>query len=116
MLFAMPDMTRRNLASSSTPPPTPKKDRFMTTKQKLVELAAKYAISIDFEAPFDSIELAAPEGYQFEPELHHLVTQRDRDNNQSKDAHYRAVLKDVEFYGPRIKACPADCPCKETID
>jgi molecular chaperone GrpE (heat shock protein) len=57
------------------------------------------------------VELIAPDGHQFEPELHGLVSvQWDHEPMPNV---YKRAIKDARDYGPRIKPCPADCPCKE---
>lgn len=85
----------------------------VTAKQKLLSLAEKYELRMDMDAPFDSIEIGAPEGMRFDSELHFLVTQRDNENNETKESQYRRVIRDIETYAPKMTICPSDCPCRE---
>lgn len=64
--------------------------------------------------PGGSIELEAPQGYQFDAELHVLVT-APWDLDKERVVLFRA-LQDIRENGPRIKKCPDDCPCKEDAE
>jgi hypothetical protein len=79
---------------------------------QLLREASAFGIRVDLDAPFNGIELSAPEGKQFDEELHHLVSAPW--DNDSRQTVIRAAIKDVRTYGPRIKDCPPDCPCRET--
>ena len=84
----------------------------MKLREQLEIEAAKYGIKVnDVEK---GVELEAPEGMQFDAELHWLVnTQWDRDPMPNV---LRSAMRDVREYGPRLRKCPDDCPCKETVD
>jgi len=74
----------------------------------LIKLAASVGVKVHNRLP-DEIELEAPEGYQFGPELHFLVTARwDKDSRQTL---IKAAIKDLEGYRNDIVPCPEGCPC-----
>jgi len=81
----------------------------MKLREQLEQEAAKYGIAVD--DTMKGVVLDAPEGYQFESELHALVSaQWDGDPMPNV---LRSAIKDVRIYGPKLRKCPADCPCKE---
>lgn len=61
---------------------------------------------------FASIELEAPEGFQWETELHVLVT-APWDNDTERSV-LMGAIRDLRSNLPYLKKCPDDCPCKET--
>ncbi|MFZ0708715.1 MAG: hypothetical protein WAM53_01615 [Terrimicrobiaceae bacterium] len=71
--------------------------------------AARYGIEVEFNGR--GVVLDAPEGWQFDDELHSLVSSQW--DNEPMPNVYRAALRDIAHYGPRLKRCPDDCPCKE---
>lgn len=81
----------------------------MKLREQLELEAAKYGIKVN--DVFGGVELEAPDGMQFDEELHWLVSsQADRDPMPNV---LRGAIRDVREYGPRLKKCPHDCPCKE---
>jgi hypothetical protein len=63
------------------------------------------------------ITLEAPDGKQFAPELHGLVTEQQDDYEKGGLEPWlnvvEAALQDLRANLP-LSVCPADCPCKET--
>jgi hypothetical protein len=81
----------------------------MKMRNELEIEAAKYGIKVnDTEG---GVELEAPDGMQFGPELHCLVNAQ-WDHNPMPNV-LRAAIQDVREHGPRIQKCPEYCPCKE---
>lgn len=81
----------------------------MNLREQLEIEAAKFGIIVSDE--HKGVCLDAPDGWQFDTELHGLVSsQWDRDPMPNV---LRAAIRDVREYGPRLRRCPEDCPCKE---
>jgi hypothetical protein len=82
----------------------------MKLMEQLESEAAKYGIVVCPESR--GVTLDAPEGMQFEEQLHALVCSQWDDEPMPNVL--RRAIRDVREYGPRLKKCPNDCPCKET--
>tara|TARA_R110000824_G_scaffold95101_4_gene228832 strand:- start:540 stop:809 length:270 start_codon:yes stop_codon:yes gene_type:complete len=84
-------------------------------KQTLFDLAKAYDIDVEisYGDPFE-IVLFAPIGYQFDTDLHSLVTRADSDIRPAP-AIYRGAIRDARLYGPDIERCPKDCDCGEGL-
>lgn len=81
----------------------------MKLLQQLEREAAQYGITVNESAK--GWVLDAPDGMQFEDELHALVAS-PWDHEPIPNVLRRAIA-DVREYGPRIRKCPDDCPCKD---
>jgi hypothetical protein len=83
------------------------------TLANLKRTAARYSIAVETTGGTHNraIYLDAPDGFQFEPELHCLVTEQGDDDTWAKTI--EGALADLAWHGPRISKCPHDCPCKE---
>ncbi len=81
----------------------------MNLREQLEAEAAKYGIIVnDVEK---GVELEAPQGMQFDTDLHWLVSsQWDLDPWPNV---LRSAIRDAREYGPKLTKCPDDCPCKE---
>jgi hypothetical protein len=76
----------------------------------LNEEAKKYNVKA-VDGAFGSIELEAPEGMQWEPDLHVLVCAPwDGDTERSV---IRGALRDLQNNVAYLQKCPENCPCKE---
>lgn len=81
----------------------------MNLRTQLESEAARFGIKVN-DVP-KGVELEAPEGMQFDTELHWLVNaQQDIDPMPNV---LRRAIQDVHEYGPRLQKCPDDCPCKD---
>ena len=83
------------------------------TLPNLRRAALRYGIKVvsDGGGRHREIELEAPNGFCFDDELHVLVTEQgDADTWTQTIAN---AMRDIAAYGPSIKPCPANCPCKE---
>lgn len=81
----------------------------LSLREQLETEAKQFGLIVEDVA--DGVEVMTQEGFQFEPDLHGLVTvQWDHDPYPNV---LRRALKDVRTYGPHVKKCPEDCPCKE---
>ena len=84
----------------------------MNLREQLELEASKYGIKV-IDVP-DGFELEAPNGMQFDEELHCLVASQG-DNDPMPNV-LRSAIQDVMEYGPRLSACPENCSCKENQD
>lgn len=76
---------------------------------KLEQLAKQFDVKVEYE--YKGVCLVTAEGYQFDTELHGLVSSQW--DNEPMPNVYRRAIKDLKENGPRIRPCPIDCPCKD---
>ena len=83
------------------------------TITNLKRVAMRYGIAVETTGGRynRAVYLDAPDGFQFEPELHCLVTEQG--DNDSWASVIEGALADIAWHGPRITKCPENCPCKE---
>ena len=81
----------------------------MNLREQLNKEAEKWGIIV--EDVHDGVELRTKPGFQFDRELHGLVTSR-WDNEPFPNVLRRAI-KDARENGPYIQPCPKGCPCEE---
>ena len=75
--------------------------------EQLETEAAKYKIVVEEGA--GEVVLVAPDGMQFDDDLHSLVNSTwDRDPWPNV---VRSAINDVKEYGPRLQPCPTGCEC-----
>ena len=92
----------------------------MTNKQKVLSIAKEKGIIVDDEAggKYFTVELIAPDGFQFGEELHGLVCEgcmkdlKTGDLKSSPPLAWKFALEDVKNFN--LKKCPDNCPCKES--
>lgn len=82
----------------------------MKMHEKIEAEAARYGITVEWESK--GVCLLAPDGCCFDLELHGLVSSQW--DNEPMPNVYRAALKDIAWYGPRLIKCPPGCSCKES--
>lgn len=84
------------------------------TLTNLKRAAARHGIAVETTSgPYNrAIYLDAPDGFQFEPELHCLVTEQGDEDTWASVI--EGALEDIAWHGPRITKCPDNCPCKES--
>ena len=83
-----------------------------TLREELEIIARQYNFKVADNRITGGVELEASKGYCFDDELHVLV--HDPESAGEKPSDYlRSAIKDAREYGPMIKKCPDDCPCKD---
>lgn len=90
--------------------------RKMTNEQlwAFLEQEAKKVGAKAVGGPFGSIELEAPEGMRWSPDLHVLVT-APWDNDTERSC-LMGAIRDLRNNIPHLEKCDEQCACKETED
>jgi hypothetical protein len=99
-----------------------KKSMTRSLTGQLLAMGKQYGVTVEINHGRRSIdrgniELHLPEGKQFDTQLHTLLTEQQWNYTLKKLEPWVDVVEEalgnMAEYGPRVKDCPADCPCKE---
>lgn len=92
----------------------------MTTIKQLKALAKKHGVIVHITMGTGNIagviELEAPDGKCWEPELHFLLSVQQPDYKRGGlrpwQENIDAAMRDLTECGPRIQNCASDCECR----